>query len=245
MGAMKKKAIKDIFGLEVDIEGVDDAPDQEKYIYIEDKHAIGDLDLLDNEAQKDENQQTVTFFIILFMIASMAAIVCCYLNYTFSQELSQNVFIVFGAALLCEIILVRNIMILILSLIKYFKACCKGYRYIEFKSSREVKKLLNEAMKHRFRHHAMYGTTKGGPTPGKDQQTLGGKTLKDSEEDGGEIKLDEEEKEADEEAQEVPEEEEKYDADGNAAHTHENFLATNTAALQKTGADLEKGATAS
>ncbi len=55
MGAMKKKAIKDIFGLEVDIEGVDDAPDQEKYIYIEDKHALGDLDLLDNEAQKDEN----------------------------------------------------------------------------------------------------------------------------------------------------------------------------------------------
>ena len=51
----KGKAIKDIFGLQVDIDGVDDADGEDKYIFVEDKHAIGDMDLLENEAFKGEN----------------------------------------------------------------------------------------------------------------------------------------------------------------------------------------------
>lgn len=42
------KALRDIFDLQVGIEGVEDADSEEKYIFIEDKHAIGDIDLLDN-----------------------------------------------------------------------------------------------------------------------------------------------------------------------------------------------------
>ncbi len=217
MEAIKKKAIKDIFGLEVDIEGVDDAPGEEKYIYIEDKHALGDLDLLENEAGKDENTQTVAFFVVLFMIASMSAIVCSYLNYTFDPDLATRVFGIFAAALLCELLIVRPLLILALSIWKYCQARRKGYTYIEFKSSKAVQKLLRDAVKNMFHHHDRHGT-RGGPTPGggKDTMTTKGKKLKDFDDDKGSMSA--EELDPDEEAQEVAEEEEKEDQDG-AAHT--------------------------
>ena len=41
--------------MDVNIEGADNANTEDKYIFIEDKHAIGDLDLLHNEALKGEN----------------------------------------------------------------------------------------------------------------------------------------------------------------------------------------------
>jgi hypothetical protein len=37
-----RKAIKDIFGMQVNIHGIDDADYEKKYVYIEDKHNIGD-----------------------------------------------------------------------------------------------------------------------------------------------------------------------------------------------------------
>lgn len=62
---------------------MDEADSDEKYIFVEDKHAIGDMDLLYNEAEKLENQSNISTFITLFIILAAAAAVCCYLNYTF------------------------------------------------------------------------------------------------------------------------------------------------------------------
>lgn len=42
MESLKKKAIKDIFDLQIQIHGLEEAHMDEKYIYIEDQHAIGD-----------------------------------------------------------------------------------------------------------------------------------------------------------------------------------------------------------
>ena len=74
--------------MQVGIEGCDEADENEKYIFIEDKHAIGDTELLENEANKGENRSNVTSFIILFVIIAVASAVCCYLNYTFSKTLA-------------------------------------------------------------------------------------------------------------------------------------------------------------
>jgi len=81
-------AIKDVFPLQVGIEGVEDADPDTKYIYIEDKDAIGDEDLLNNEANKGDNNSNVTTFMVLFIIIAVAAAVCCYLNYNFSKTLA-------------------------------------------------------------------------------------------------------------------------------------------------------------
>jgi hypothetical protein len=67
--------------LQVPIDGLHEADSEEKYIFIEDKHAIGDTELLDNEALKGENKSNVTTFAILFMAITCGMAICCYLNY--------------------------------------------------------------------------------------------------------------------------------------------------------------------
>ena len=47
--------MKTFFNLAAEIKNIENADENEKYVYIEDKHAIGDLDLLNNEATKGEN----------------------------------------------------------------------------------------------------------------------------------------------------------------------------------------------
>jgi hypothetical protein len=69
--------------LQVGIEGADDANTEDKYIFVEDKHAMGDMDLLENEALKGENKSNLTTFVVLFVIIAIASAFCCYLNYTF------------------------------------------------------------------------------------------------------------------------------------------------------------------
>ena len=63
------------------IDGVNDADENEKYIFIEDRHAIGDMDLLNNEAMKGENSSNNTTFVILLLVISCASAICFYLNY--------------------------------------------------------------------------------------------------------------------------------------------------------------------
>jgi len=82
---VRGKAIKDIFELQVGIEGIEEAEEEEKYVFVEDKHAIGDMDLLYNEAEKGENKSNLYTFVVMFMIIALSAMFCCYLNYTFSE----------------------------------------------------------------------------------------------------------------------------------------------------------------
>ena len=72
----------------MNIEGADEANTDDKYIFVEDKHAMGDLDLLENEAFKGENKSNVVTFSVLFVIIAIASAVCCYLNYTFQTTLA-------------------------------------------------------------------------------------------------------------------------------------------------------------
>ena len=53
----------------------------DKYLLIEDKHHIGDIDLLHNEATKGENSSNIITFMTIFGIICVGAVFCCYLNY--------------------------------------------------------------------------------------------------------------------------------------------------------------------
>lgn len=146
----KGKAIKDIFDLQIPIEGADDADEDTKYIFIEDKEAIGDEELLNNEASKGENGSNVTTFIVLFVVIAVAAAVCCYLNYTFADILAQYVFYMFVGSFLGDILVSRPIILLLMSLLKFCSAKKKGYSKIEYKSSKEIKDLMGKAIKDMF-----------------------------------------------------------------------------------------------
>lgn len=88
MSAFKRQKVKDVFNVEVNIQGVDEADGEDKYVFVEDKHAIGDVELLENEAVKGENRSNVTTFVVLFIVISVSSAICCYLNYTFAAILS-------------------------------------------------------------------------------------------------------------------------------------------------------------
>jgi hypothetical protein len=126
--------LKDIFELEVPIEGVDDAHSDEKYIFVEDKHAIGDEELLVNEAFKGENKSNITTFVSLFIIIASASAVCCYLNYSFPKILATYVFYMFVGSFLGDLLVTRVLMLMLLALIKVCRGKAQGYKPIPYKN---------------------------------------------------------------------------------------------------------------
>ena len=151
--AMAKKTIKDILNLQVEIEGVDHAEAEDKYIFIEDKHALGDMALLENEAQKTENSTTMATFIVIFIITAIAAAMCCYFNYTFHSELARAVFVMFIVAFFLEMLAFRNLLIFFMALFKYCKGKKDGYEYIEFKGRKVINDMLRLAVSNMFHHN--------------------------------------------------------------------------------------------
>jgi heme/copper-type cytochrome/quinol oxidase subunit 4 len=109
----------------------------QKFLYIEDKHHIGDLDLLHNEAEKGENKSNVITFTVMFAIMCIATVFCCYLNYNFPSKLSKDVFIVFAIAFISDQLITRTLLLFLYSLIKTIVCCAKGYKRLE-----KSKKLL-------------------------------------------------------------------------------------------------------
>jgi hypothetical protein len=105
---------------------------------MEDNHAIGDMDLLNNEALKGENRSNVLTFIITFAILGVSAIICCYLNYTFSATLSKYIFIMFAIAFAVDTLVFRNLWIALLTLIKFITASAKGYKAIEYDDTKKI-----------------------------------------------------------------------------------------------------------
>lgn len=126
---------------------MDDADEDEKYIFIEDRHAIGDMDLLNNEAMKGENKSNISTFVVLFLVIACASAICCYLNYQFPSLLAQYVFYMFIGAWVGDIIVTRVIILAIMSLFKLCKGKIKGYKKIQYKSPKEIKSVLNNAIK--------------------------------------------------------------------------------------------------
>jgi len=109
---------------------VDDADEDEKYIFIEDRHAIGDMDLLNNEALKGENKSNISTFVVLFLVIACASAICCYLNYQFPTLLAQYVFYMFVGAWVGDIIITRVIILAIKSLFKLCRGKLRGYKKI-------------------------------------------------------------------------------------------------------------------
>lgn len=92
--------------------------------------------MLNNEALKGENKSNIVTFMITFVVIAAAAMVCCYLNYTFSTILSRYIFIMFGAAFLIDILVFRNLLIFMFSAITYLIAKARGYTTIPYKNSK-------------------------------------------------------------------------------------------------------------
>lgn len=68
----------------------------------------------------------------MFVVLSGSAIICCYLNYQFAENLSIKVFYMFGAAFVVDMLIFRLLLLLIMTLIKFCCACGKGYKKIEY-----------------------------------------------------------------------------------------------------------------
>lgn len=152
----RRRAIKDIFPMQVKIDGADEANEEAKYIYVEDKYALGDLDLLENEALKGENQSNVMTFTVLFIIIACASGVCCYLNYSFTSLLAQYVFYMFVGGFLGDIIAARPIILMIYALFRFCKAFKRGYRKVEYKKPADIKQAYNQAIKDMFANRRKY-----------------------------------------------------------------------------------------
>ena len=99
-------------------------------MFIEDKHHIGDLDLLHNESNKGENRSNIITFSVMLAIVCISAVFCCYLNYGFNIELSKKVFYMFLIAFVGDLLLFRPLLILLLTLIKFLISKCKCYKKI-------------------------------------------------------------------------------------------------------------------
>lgn len=69
-------------------------------------------------------------FLVMFLIISCSAAVCCYLNYQFDTLLAKYVFYMFIGAFFGDIVICRMVIILIASLLTYFKGKKVGYTQI-------------------------------------------------------------------------------------------------------------------
>lgn len=117
---------------------------------------MGDLDLLENEALKGENSSNVITFCVLFVIIAVASGVCCYLNYTFQTALAQYVFYMFIASFIGDILVSRPIILMIAALFSYCKAAKKGYKKVEYKTTKDIKDVFNKAISDMFANRRKY-----------------------------------------------------------------------------------------
>ncbi len=113
------------------MDGFDDIDPNKKYVFIEDKHHIGDLDLLNNEAGKGENKSNIVTFTIMFAIIGVSTVFCCYLNYNFPALLSKNVFIMFLIAFVADLLVLRVFILFIYALLKCCLSTMSGYKKLK------------------------------------------------------------------------------------------------------------------
>jgi hypothetical protein len=157
-------AIKDVLGIKFDIKGAEDIDIKEKYLFVEDQHAMGDLDMLESEAVKKENITNIITFISAFTLISLITIMCCYFNYKFSTAVAQRVFFIYVVAWLLDFLLFRLLMILFMAMIRFCKARKQGYEKIDYLATKDVQVMISMAVKDMFRTKR---PPRGGDTPGE------------------------------------------------------------------------------
>lgn len=151
--------------MQVKIDGLEHADQDQKYIYIEDQHAIGDQDLLLNEAVKGENKSYICTVVVMFLVLAGSAIICCYLNYKFTKILAIKVFYMFAGAFFGDMLICRMLIIFFLAMLRLCVGCFKGYRKIPYKSSKDINNLLKNGIKEMFSPKKTYQGL-GQDTPG-------------------------------------------------------------------------------
>lgn len=87
---------------------------------------------------------------VLFLIVAISSMVCCYLNYNFSAVLAEKVFYMFIGGFFGDLIVTRPIFLFIMSLLKYCGGRARGYRKVEYKSSKDIKDMMGKAIKEMF-----------------------------------------------------------------------------------------------
>jgi hypothetical protein len=108
------------------------------------------MELLYNEAEKGENKSNLITFVVLFIIIALSAVICCYLNYTFTELLAEYVFYMFVGSLFGDILVCRPALLMLFALLRFFNAKRLGYKKEDFKNIREIKEDLNKAIKDMF-----------------------------------------------------------------------------------------------
>lgn len=129
-----------MLGLNFKLEGLDNEDEtvKEKYLFVEDMHAMGEIEMLENEAGKKENITNLVTFIGAFTLMAIATIMCCYFNYKFEREVARQVFWLFVLAWFMDMLFFRLLFILIMALFRLCNGKRLGYEPIVFLSSKEV-----------------------------------------------------------------------------------------------------------
>ena len=139
-------ALIGLFGINQEVGNFNQADKAQKYLFIEDKHHIGDQDLLDNEATKGENKSNMITFTVMFIIIAAGSVFCCYLNYYLDPVLSENVFFMFLVSFAGDIFGIRIVLLFLLSILKICCNCCQGYKRLKL-DQKKVETNMGNAIK--------------------------------------------------------------------------------------------------
>jgi hypothetical protein len=92
------------------------------------KHFMGDTELMDGEAKNDDNNPTLIILMLLLVFFTMSTALCCYITYVMDSNLASAMFGIFFTAVFLDLLVFRNISVLLISfyLMQYGKN--KGYR---------------------------------------------------------------------------------------------------------------------
>jgi hypothetical protein len=58
----------------------------------------------------------------------------------------------FAGAFFADFLVTRVLVLMLIALLKYCKGCAKGYRKLKYKSEKDIKNILGEAIKSMFDH---------------------------------------------------------------------------------------------
>lgn len=77
---------------------------------------MGDLDLLQHESSRKENLKQSLIFLIVTSVLCFMTCICCYIMYSFREEVAKSLLIMLGIALLFEKLVTRVLCTVVLSL---------------------------------------------------------------------------------------------------------------------------------
>jgi hypothetical protein len=92
------------------------------------KHFMGDIALINSQARNTDNNNTLIVLLCALCVTVFSMAICTYTTYTLKSEMAQNIFIILIVGVFLDVMLFRNIAVLLISLEKYRRGKAAGYK---------------------------------------------------------------------------------------------------------------------